>query len=145
MFWGGFWRQIFLIGMGLLLLPMIFYILTVRRALDRCARESRTIGPDLPWLLLIPLFNLFWHFYIVLGLSRSLGNEFQRRQIQAETNPGLALGLAVCILFLLGAFAGRFLGFVFLIAALVSWVLYWLKVGDLTAKLATPPPPPTVI
>ncbi len=31
------------------------------------------------WLLLIPLVNLVWHFFVVLNMAKSLGTEFQKR------------------------------------------------------------------
>jgi hypothetical protein len=141
--WAGFPMLFSLLAMAVLLLPAIFYILTLRRALEQCVPESRTMAPDLIWFLLIPLFGLFWHFYVVVSLSRSLGNEYRKRAIATESSPGLGLGLAVCILGVITLTPSVFFRIPAAIAALICWVLYWLKVGDLTAKLTGAPPPAT--
>jgi hypothetical protein len=143
-FWTGFTVMLKLIGMVVFLLPLIFYILTVRRAFESCAPESRTMGPDQVWLLLIPVLGLFWHFYVVVNVARSLGREYQKRGIASDSNPGLSLGLAVCILGVITLTPHHFLSMIAIAAALICWVLYWVKVGDLTAKLTTAPAsPPT--
>jgi len=150
MFWTGFSAIVYLIFMAILLLPLIFYILTVRRAVESCAPESRAMKPDHAWLLLIPVFGLFWHFYVVVNISRSLGREYQQRGIATDPSPGLALGLAVCVLGLITLTPHLFLRIVAVVATVICWVLYWLKVGDLTAKLkgaapAAPAPPATPV
>lgn len=145
MFWTGFSAIVILVVMAALLLPLIFYILTVRRAIEKCAPESRAMKPDHVWFLLIPLFGVFWHFYVVVNVSRSLGREYQKRGIASDASPGLALGLAVCILGLITLTPHHVLRIIAFIAAVICWVVYWLKVGDLTAKLKGPAAPtPTI-
>ena len=56
--------ELILLWLLLLLLPQIFYIRTLQRALQRCSPESQTMRPALVWLILIPGFNLFWHFIV---------------------------------------------------------------------------------
>jgi hypothetical protein len=124
----------FLIGLVILLIPAIFYLLTLQKALNRCSPESRAMNPGMVWLMLIPLFNFVWHFFVVLNLAKSLGAEFQKRGIAEEPHPGKNLGLIMCILAccgwipLLGLFTG--------IGALVCWILYWIKIAGYSAKLA---------
>lgn len=74
----------------LMILPWFFYVAALQRILERCAVESRTLRPALVWLMLIPLFNLAWHFVIVSNISHSLHNEFVPRNMpHAEPEPGL--------------------------------------------------------
>src|SRR5579872_6112282 len=81
-----------------LLIPAIFYILTLQGALQKCSEASRTMQPGMVWLLLVPLFNLIWHFFVVTAMASSLGSEFKRRGMLApETEPGKSIGLAMCI------------------------------------------------
>lgn len=147
MFWTGLSAVVVLVFMAALLLPLIFYILTVRRAIERCAPESRAMNADHAWFLLIPFFGLFWHFYVVVNVSRSLGREYQRRGIAGDASPGLTLGLVLCILGLLTLTPSFVLRVVAVIATVICWVLYWLKLGDLTARLQTTssPAPPTPV
>jgi hypothetical protein len=45
------------------LVPFIFYILTLTKALGKCAPMSVTIEPGMLWLLLVPFVNMVWHFF----------------------------------------------------------------------------------
>ena len=125
---------IFLVTIPLLIVPAIFYLVTLQRALDRCAIESRTLSPGLVWLLLIPLFGLVWHFIVVNGISRSLHNEFaQRNTPNVEPEPGKGIGLAMCILSatslipLIGLFSG--------LVGLVCWIIYWVRIVGYSSLL----------
>ena len=70
---------IIVIVVGIILLPAIFYLLTLQKALERCSSESRTTTPSSVWLMLIPLFNIVWQFILVSRVSESLYNEFKKK------------------------------------------------------------------
>lgn len=125
-----------LIFLALVLLPAIFYLLNLQKALSRCAPESRTLDPGLVWLMLIPLFNLVWHFLLVSHISKSLHNEFARRNIPGlEPEPGRSLGLAMCILACCGIIP--VLGLLAGLAGLICWIAYWAKIAGY-ARLLDP-------
>ena len=76
----------------------VLYTLTLSNALRKCSVPSRTMRPGLVWLILIPVFNIIWQFFVVLGLAKSLGNEFQVRRIpNAQSRPGMSVGIAMCV------------------------------------------------
>ena len=119
-----------LIVMALMFVPTIFYLLTLQKALNRCSPESRAMNPAMVWLMLIPLFNIVWHFIIVLNMAKSLGAEFQKRGIAEDPQPGQTLGLVMCI----GNLICGPIGF-------VCWILYWVKIAGYSGKLAAAPVP----
>ena len=117
----------------------IFYILSLQRALERCAPASRSMPPVMAWLLLVPGFGWIWHFLIVIHMSKSLDSEFRLRSIPDFDPVALReLGLAACILPLgvtlsvLAPWAGLFA----LVAGLVCWVVYWMKITKYASELA---------
>lgn len=119
------------------LIPTIFYILTLQQSLNKCAAASRTMDPGMVWLLLVPFFNLIWNFFVVMGVAKSLGNEYVRRGIpSSESAPGQSVGLAMsicaccCIIPLLGVLAG--------LANLVLWIVYWVKIAEYSRILDIP-------
>ena len=118
------------------LIPVIFYSLTLQKALNRCAPENRAMAPGMVWLLLIPLFNLVWHFFVVSNVAKSLGAEFQKRGLPEEPDPGKKLGLIMCILACCGIIP--FLGILCSLGALVCWIMYWIKIAGFSGKLAVP-------
>jgi hypothetical protein len=115
--------------------------------------------PGLVWLMLIPLFNIIWQFFVVLGLAQSLGKEFQTRRIPGtQSRPGMPVGIAMCVctagaifpilvaslVFMVDpggdttdfpswALPVLFLIFIGLLSALahlVLWIIYWSKIAS---------------
>jgi hypothetical protein len=125
-----------LVLFAVMLIPAIFYLLTLQKTFNRCSPENRAMNPGLVWLMFIPLFNMIWHFMIVLNMSKSLAAEFQKRGLNEEPNPGKNLGLAMCILACTGIIP--VLGMLGSVGALVCWILYWVKIAGYSKKLETP-------
>ena len=116
------------------LIPGIFFILTLQKALNRCSPESRTTSPGSVWLLLIPLFNIVWQFILVSRISESLHNEFVKRNIEEEPTPGKAIGIAFCILNICGIIP--IVGIIASACGLVCWIVYWVKIAGYSNKIA---------
>jgi hypothetical protein len=122
----------------LLLLPGIFYILTLSRALTKCSASSIAIKPGMLWLLLIPLVGLIEHFFVVTGMAKTLSNEFRARNIQnMEPMPGQSIGIAMCVCGVCGIIPliGRFA----MLAGGVLWIIYWAKIAEFSRMLDRPP------
>jgi hypothetical protein len=127
-----------LLVVGLLLfVPAIFYVRTLKRALERCSLESRTMSPGKVWLLLVPLFGEIWQFFIVINVARSLHNEFTRRNLPTTPAPGRTVGLAMCILTLVNVVP--LIGPAASAVTLVCWCVYWVKIANYSRMLETVP------
>ncbi len=112
----------------------IFYILSLYRALSKCSVSSRTIQPGTVWLLLVPLVNLVWQFFVVIGLAKSLGNELRARGIpSAEPEPGKSIGIAMCVCAACGIIP--LVNVLALPANLVLWIIYWAKIAGFSWRL----------
>jgi hypothetical protein len=116
------------------LIPAIFYLLTLQNALAKCAPVSRTMEPGMVWLLIIPLVHLVFGFFVVIALANSLGNEFRRRGIPCpDPLPGQSIGMAMCICACCGIIP--IIGFLAGPAALVLWIVYWVKIAEFSRVL----------
>jgi hypothetical protein len=131
-----------LIIIAIMLVPFVFYCLTLQKALNRCSPENRAMNPAMVWLMFIPLFNMVWHFFIVLNMAKSLGAEFQKRGIAEDPKPGQSIGMIMCILVCCGIIP--ILGILASLAGLVCWIIYWVKIAGYSGKLAAPPVPMAV-
>lgn len=119
------------------LLPFIFYLISMQKALSRVAPDRRTMTPGLVWLMLIPLFGLVWQFFVVVNVCKSLKKEFEARGIAASGDSyGWPIGLTMCILFCCGIIP--FLGILASLAGLVLWIIWWVKVAGYSGRIATP-------
>jgi|SRR5690606_31525500 len=114
----------------LFIIPFIFYILTLQATLSAISIKNRRMPPSNVWLLLIPVFGLIWHFVVVKDLASSISDEAVDRNIRLdEPSPAYNIGLGMCIL--------NCLIFIPLvgIAALVLWIMYWVKISGYRNQL----------
>lgn len=134
---------IIMVALGVLvvfLIPLIFYLLTLQKALNRCSPENRAMAPGLVWVMLIPVFGFIWHFIMVLNVAKSLGAEFQKRGITEDPKPGQQLGIVMCVLSCCSIIP--LLNMLSSPAFLICWIIYWVKIAGYSAKLASPAPLP---
>ena len=132
------WHLILLIIILILLVPLIFYLLTLQKAFYRCSTENRHLSPKLVWLMLIPVFNLYWHFVIIFKLTKSFEDEFKKREIPTDPNPAFNLGLLLCFSCVFEAIS-PFIHFPIewcFLERMVCWIVYWVKIAKLSGKLA---------
>ncbi len=111
----------------------ILFLMTLSKALSRCAPENRTMEPGQVWLNLIPCFNIVWQFITVNRIAESLDNEFYARGSNSRDDYGKSLGIWSCVLRLLGfiPFVGPFLS----LGGLVCGIIYWVKIAGYSKQL----------
>ena len=52
----------------LFLLPYVFFLIHLSKLFNRCDVKNKKMDGGLVWLLLIPLFNIGWLFYVIIKL-----------------------------------------------------------------------------
>ena len=133
----GIYLAFYLVFVGFFLIPLVFYLISMQKAFSRVAAERREMTPGLVWLMLIPLFGVVWHFFIVNKMCNSLKKEFAARGVVSQDNYSWPLGLTMCILSCCAwiPYLGSVVG---LATPLVLWIIWWIKVAGYSAKLAQP-------
>jgi hypothetical protein len=121
----------------MMFVPTIFYILTLKSAIEKCAPENQAMPTVQFWLLLVPLFTVVWHFIVVSRLTKSLGDEFRRRGIGNDPEPGGSLGITMCVL--QACSLVPLLGILSSLAGFICWILYWVKISDCSRILSPNP------
>ncbi|MEX0988141.1 MAG: hypothetical protein WD052_11745, partial [Bacteroidales bacterium] len=120
---------IVLVFIVLVVLPLIYYLLTLQSILKEVSPENRKMEPEQVWLSLIPLFGIIWQYYIVARLADSLRLEFNKRNIYSnEARPGYQTGIIFCIL--ISCIIIPYIGVLALVGGLVSWVIYWVRINE---------------
>lgn len=125
------------IVMGIALIPIIFFLLTLQNTLKAVSPQNREMPPGQVWLQLIPVFHYVWQFINVNNIAKSLEKEYRSRGIQTEPKPTYNIGLAYCILVCCSIIPGIniFTG----LAAFICWIIYWVQVNNHKNKLAQLP------
>ena len=116
------------------LIPAIFYLITLQNTLKVIAPENRMMPPGNVWLLLIPLFNVVYHFIVTARLADSIKNECIRLNIPLqEQRPTYNLGITMMIIYIGSTILNyifSIVGSIGSIACMVCWILYWVKVNS---------------
>ena len=112
-----------------------YFVFTLYKAVPA---QFRQMDPNLVWLMLIPLFNLVWNFFVFPKLSKSYELAFQAQgdSSAGNCNAGLALALAITWACVLVPCIGVFVAAP---AALVILIIYLVKMFGLKARLASAP------
>jgi hypothetical protein len=127
----GFYCVAFLIS----LLIKSLYILSLSKTLRQCRPSKRTMEPGQLWLYLVPLFELIWHFFIVIRMSESLKKEFRRRGLRSYNDDfGYTLGLWMCILIVVACVP--YIGCCTALPGFICWIIYWVKMVGFGRQLA---------
>jgi hypothetical protein len=109
----------------------------VSSAQKKVPPEHRLMSPGAVWLLLIPLFNYVWAFFVFTRVPRSLAAALQARGIASTDDCGQRWGLVFAILHacsLVGGFM-PFIGPLVGLAALVFLILALVSIRSAAAKL----------
>ena len=123
-----------LVLIGIMLLPMIFFCLTLSKALGKCAPQNREMAPGMVWLLFVPLLNIVWQFIVVIKMAGSLAKEFQARNLALDNPaPGKTIGLVMCIAGLCSVIP--LVNFVAGPVAFICWIIYWVKIAGYSKQL----------
>jgi uncharacterized membrane protein len=86
---------------------------------------------------MVPLFNLYWHFVVVMNVSRTHRNEIIQRGLRSHPPIAQSLGLTMCVLSVLALVPA--VGGVALVVAFLFWIAYWIKVASDSRQLRPGP------
>jgi hypothetical protein len=136
-------------GLAVWLVVVIFFLISLSKALHRCHPRNRTMEPGQVWLNLIPLFNIVWQFVTVNRVADSLRNEFyDRRWDRGDTDYGRGVGTVYCVLNpvvgVLNAASNvePVLALVVVplaLVALICFIIYWVKIANFSGQLVARP------
>jgi hypothetical protein len=137
---------------GALVLPVLFLRAWAKTL--RLTRFHQTTAPGLVWLMLIPLFNLGWQFYLLRSVSRGIKGRLAELGRDAGDG-GFGIGVAyqslISLATLLNLGEGQGNGAlsvlvgVLSLAGFVTWIVYWSRISrfnrEMEASAAALQPP----
>ena len=111
----------------LVLLPGVLYLLSLQRAMEAVDAPLRPMAPGLVWLLLIPLVNIVWMFFVVNHLKTGYTKMGEAGRLTAASDGGYGVGLPLAICMAVSIVP--FLGMLASLGALVLWIIHWVQVS----------------
>ena len=121
--------------LALVIVPGIFFLITLQNTLKAIDADNRTMEPGKIWLLMIPLFNYVWMFIVVKAIADSIKNQLEKYGVYSEERPTYNLGMALSISS--AASLIPVLGTIIGLPVLILWIFYWIKVNEKKKELQT--------
>jgi divalent metal cation (Fe/Co/Zn/Cd) transporter len=122
-----------LIGLAIGIAIAVFYILTMQKALNLAGPRHQKMQPNMVWLMLIPVVNLVWHFFVVKHVSDSIKSWAAENGASVD-DAGYTVGLITCIAHCCGI-----IPFINLLAGpvgLICWIIWWVKIAGFNKVMA---------
>ena len=91
----------------LVLLPGVLYLLNLQRAMEAVDAELRPMAPGMVWLLVVPLVNIVWMFFVVIHLKTGYAKMGAVSRLTAASNGGYGVWLAFAISLVHSTASGR--------------------------------------
>jgi len=126
----GLQELLLLAMMGLFIIPVIFFLITLQNTLRAIEPQNRTMEPGNVWLMLIPLFNFVWSFMLVNAIANSCKTQMEQYGIYNEQKSTYNVGIAWAVCLILNILLG-----LFSILSLIFFIVYWIKVNETRKQL----------
>ena len=125
------------------LVVAILFIRTLQNTLLSISPENRQIKPPAVWRILIPIYNFYFVFVLVDGISDSIQAHLESGGEEVNSRPAHEIGRVWAVLFfvfyLLRIFELNPLDELALVATLVCFIIYWKSVSNYKKKIEQSP------
>lgn len=115
----------------LIIIPLVafsFYIHAIKKTLAAIDPSCRTQKPAMAWLLLIPIFNVIWFFFLLQaikqGFDAMLFKNLIPKRIDSGYNYGITMGCCWAAMFIPGIF------FIAVLPMFIFSILHWNKLSN---------------
>jgi hypothetical protein len=146
-----YFHPIFPLFLVMMIIVVLFYIILITTGIsifvcwllyscfERIPKQFHVRESWMVWLLLIPLFNLVWIFFIYPALATSYKNYFNSIGRTDVGDCGYSIALVYCICACCGVVP--YIGILPGIAALVLLIVFLVKAWDLRSQIPANNPP----
>lgn len=77
------------------LIAYVLYVLEVSRTLGAIDPDLRIQGPGMAWLLLVPVFNVIWFFFLINAIRDGFEKMASRGRLKKDVDTGYKVGIAM--------------------------------------------------
>jgi hypothetical protein len=121
----------------LIIIPFVtfvFYIRAISKTIKAIDPEYRTQTPGMAWLLLIPVFNVIWFFFLLKSIKSGFLKMHENRRISQPIDTGYAYGIAMGCCWA-AIFIPKLI-FIALIPMFMFSILHWTKLNNARKRLS---------
>jgi hypothetical protein len=120
----------------LIIIPFVtfvFYIRAISKTIKAIDPEYRTQAPGVAWLLLIPVFNVIWFFFLLKAIKTGFLRMHENKRISQPIDTGYTYGIAMGCCWA-AIFIPKLI-FIALIPMFVFSILHWTKLNNARKRL----------
>lgn len=123
-----------LIFLTIIITLAVFYLRSVQKLLNAISAEFRYMPASQVGLMLIPLFNIVFHFVMVFRIADSVRDQILKLGVPTgSSKPGLIMGISTMALYLAGVVLNTLgweltIDFLCTIGSLICWIIYWVQI-----------------
>jgi len=120
----------------LIIIPFVtfvFYIRAISKTIKAIDPEYRTQAPGMAWLLLIPVFNVIWFFFLLKAIKTGFLRMHENKRISQPIDTGYTYGIAMGCCWA-AIFIPKLI-FIALIPMFVFSILHWTKLNNARKRL----------
>lgn len=121
----------------LIIIPFVtfvFYIRAISKTIKAIDPEYRTQAPGMAWLLLIPVFNVIWFFFLLKAIKTGFLRMYENKRISQPIDTGYTYGIAMGCCWA-AIFIPKLI-FIALIPMFVFSILHWTKLNNARKRLS---------
>lgn len=121
----------------LIIIPFVtfvFYIRAISKTIKAIDPEYRTQAPGMAWLLLIPVFNVIWFFFLLKAIKTGFLRMHENKRISQPIDTGYTYGIAMGCCWA-AIFIPKLI-FIALIPMFVFSILHWTKLNNARKRLS---------
>jgi hypothetical protein len=121
----------------LIIIPFVtfvFYIRAISKTIKAIDPEYRTQSPGMAWLLLIPVFNVIWFFFLLKSIKTGFLRMYENQRVSQPIDTGYTYGIAMGCCWA-AIFIPKLI-FVALIPMFVFSILHWSKLNNARKRLS---------
>ncbi len=121
----------------LIIIPFVtfvFYIRAISKTIKAIDPEYRTQSPGMAWLLLIPVFNVIWFFFLLKSIKTGFLRMYENKKISQPIDTGYSYGIAMGCCWA-AIFIPKLI-FIALIPMFVFSILHWTKLNNARKRLS---------
>lgn len=122
----------------LIIIPFVafvFYIRAISKALSVIEPAHRKQAPGMAWLLLIPVFNVIWFFFLLKAIREGFEQMLLHHQIEKPIDTGYSYGIGMGCCWAASFIPGLF--FIALLPMFVFSMLHWTKLNQARRQIFT--------
>jgi len=113
-----------------LLIPIIFYLISLQKAMNSISLEKKPFAGGLVWLTFIPVLGVIWLLVFIIITSISLKRQLKNKDLSGDGGFGVGIAFVACTIGSIIFISSKQYAVISIIglASFILWIIHWVKI-----------------